>query len=227
MTARTSSVAACLLAAGLVAATNAQPGGEEGNRAERGRRPGPPPPDVIFDEIDADGDGSVSREEFIRHHEERFGEGGPPRPRGEGGRPGFGPPEGGGEGFGPPPREGRGERRGPPPFAQQGGQQRGFGPPPGNRQAGQCPNCAGQDGGPTSAQNQQGGFRGGRPGPPPPPMPPQWGGQQQGGGWGPPPPPRPEDGRVRRPGPPPRGERPDETGQRPELEVDPLEDTGV
>lgn len=77
---------------------------------------GPPPaPEEIFDSIDSDGDGSISKEEFTEHHQQRHagGFGPPPHPP----RPGMdGPPgEGPGRMQGPP------HPPGPPPhFGQQG-----------------------------------------------------------------------------------------------------------
>ena len=142
--------------AGIAAAVGyAQPGGEEGRRGpdrgprfgdDRGGPPRPPAPEQIFGEIDADGDGMISRDEFMQHHEERMQHGhmppGPPpefgRRGGDEGRfsdrrfgrdslaqRGFGGGEFGGD-FGDR-GPGRGRGFGPPPRDGE----RGFGPPPG------------------------------------------------------------------------------------------------
>ncbi len=81
-------------------------GGPEGGRGPEGR----PDPNELFDHFDENGDGQLSREEFINLIEtQRQHRGGPAGPRADrGSRPG--PPEGpnrprrrpGGEGFGPP-----------------------------------------------------------------------------------------------------------------------------
>lgn len=87
-------------------------GGPEGRRGPGGdhRRPhGPPPkPEEVFEKMDGDGDGKVTLEEFMAHHEE-FGPPPPPPHHGRGGQGGRGygpPPHHGGEGHGPPPRGG-------------------------------------------------------------------------------------------------------------------------
>lgn len=125
---------------GLVAAGNAQPGdgrgdGPGGERGRAGGRPGfggpgeggprggPPAPEEIFREIDADGDGVISQEEFLSHHEERFGgrgPGGPPDMNRGGGEFGFRGP------MGPPPRHDHDAQLGPPPHEMH----RPMGPPP-------------------------------------------------------------------------------------------------
>lgn len=76
----------------------------EGPRGQNHFGPPPPPnPEVVFDEIDTDNDGMISKEEFIKHHEERHLQGRP------GGPSGYGPPQGHRppQGYGPPPPQGQ------------------------------------------------------------------------------------------------------------------------
>ena len=103
-------------------------GGGPGRGPGRGFGPGgPPDPNALFDEFDADKDGQLSRDEFMKLTEnmrQRRGrpggppQGPPPGPPGEG-RPRRG---GAGEGFGiddrpgPPPEQGEFDRPGPPEF---------------------------------------------------------------------------------------------------------------
>lgn len=107
----------------------------QGQRGEG--RPAPPDPNKLFDEFDADKDGQLSREEFVKLTEAQRDRR-PPRPPREG-RPGGPRPEGD-DRPGPPP-EGR-EFDGQPPLQNQAGPPRGegrgrggegFGPPPGPR----------------------------------------------------------------------------------------------
>jgi len=124
-----------------------RPAGQEGRRGGRGDRgpgnqgpggrQGPPDPDQMFQRLDKDGDGQLSREEFAplarrmqQMHERRGqGEGRQGQGRQGQGRQGQGRQGEGrrgerGERFGQGPPEGRGDRRGPP-----RDRQRDFGPP--------------------------------------------------------------------------------------------------
>lgn len=242
-----------ITALGLVAISQAQPGGEGRGPGGEGRGPGfgrqggppggPPSPQQLFAEIDADGDGMISEDEFMKHHEERFGRGrpqaGPPMGRGQAGGLGEGGrergPRGRGRG-GPGGQQGRGGfgfqgPPGPPPQGGGFGGPGGFGPPPGGPQGG------------WNQFAQQGPPMGPPMGPPPPGM----NGRGGPGGQGPPGSQGDDDCRCdegdgersgrrrgadrRRPGPPPRGRgpRPDgppaegppraeSSGGRPELE---------
>ncbi len=104
-------------------------------------RPAPPDPNKVFDEFDADKDGQLSREEFLKLTDTQRDRR-PPRPPREG-RPG-GPRPGGDDRPGPPPEGREFERQ--PPLQNQAGPPRGegeygrrgrggegFGPPPGTR----------------------------------------------------------------------------------------------
>lgn len=147
-------VLSAVLILSLVSATNGQP--EEQTRPDRAGPPrgGPPAPEEVYQQMDADGDGSVTLEEFKQHHQQRVGNrpaGPPPDDRGFGRRRGGGQQgdaqrgqrrrgfgRGGpnqGQGFqgpprqGPPPRDGEGFGPPPPPNGQPG-----FGPPPAGEQ---------------------------------------------------------------------------------------------
>ena len=74
-------------------------GGPQARRGPGGGPQGPPDPNAMFDRFDANGDGQLSRDEFMKLSQEmrprRGGPGGPGGPRADRGpRPG-GPPEGG------------------------------------------------------------------------------------------------------------------------------------
>jgi Ca2+-binding EF-hand superfamily protein len=117
--------------------------GPQGPPRERGPH-GPPPPEEVFEQIDANGDGSISREEFVEHHRQmmerfrgRFGGPEGSRPGREGGPGRFGRPEGG-RPQGPPrdgeerprgPRDGEGPPRGPGDRGPEGRGRGGFGNP--------------------------------------------------------------------------------------------------
>ena len=94
-------------------------GGPQGRRGQGGGPQGPPDPNELFDRFDEDGDGQLSREEFMKLTEEmrnrRGGPGGPGGPKADRG-PRPGPPEGADrprrrpEGGGPPRDRGDSDR---------------------------------------------------------------------------------------------------------------------
>lgn len=93
-------------------------------------------PNALFDQYDADGDGKLSREEFLELSNALRGRGGPPESR---------------------PRDGRGPRRGPPPAA--GAPDR-PGPPPEARDFGRRPPSQNQAAGPPGPPEDRGFGRG-------------------------------------------------------------------
>lgn len=179
------------LAAGLA---SAQPDPPPADDAPRGGPRRPPSAEAVFKQIDADGDGAITAEEFAKHHEMMASRrpGGPPGfgPPGPGGRPGWGqgPPEGagpgergGGFGRGAGPRrddQGRGGPPGPPP-ERRGGFGRGAGR--GGPQGPPCPYCHGTGMAPPPPEA----WNDGPPGPPdgPPDGPPGGGFERPRRGW--------------------------------------------
>ena len=153
----------CLWGVGTVLAQPDSQAGPDRQQGEQGPPPlgppphgphdGPPAPEKIFEEMDADGDGQVSLDEFKAHHEEhRAGRRRPGGPQ-QGRRPG------------PPPRRG-GEMQGPP---QQGaGYHRPPGPPPRRSDRGEVghrpPHAGPPHGRPHQGRPPQGRPSGDRPG---------------------------------------------------------------
>lgn len=140
------------LALGLSTLSNASPNGEgQPGGPEGEHRMGPPSPDQIFKEIDADGDGSISLEEFTAHHEERMSRGGSEGPMGpqHAGPSRRGPHHQASEPMGPPHGQRGGRemgRQGPPgpPQRMAMGSSRHQGPPHGEASHGPHPGAEGQ-----------------------------------------------------------------------------------
>lgn len=151
LTMRAISTAVVGIVVWAVAAAFAMEGEADTSRRPGPRHEGPPAPEEVFGEMDADGDGQVTLEEFTAHHEQH----GPPRSEGRARGPG-----GFGHDRGPHrARPGYEGDRGDPPHRGEAGY-RPPGPPHqfrerGPMRIGACPHCEG-----TGAAIKSGRMRG-------------------------------------------------------------------